>query len=217
MHKETVGDSLCLSQDDVSRVDSGTQEEFKELPKPTCSPVPAIASSMVEAEKEEAGIHKATAEDQVDGSTKLGDFLSLSQVVSRVDSHVREQFKELSKPTCSPTPVIASAMVEADKAEAGIEKASVEDPIDGLIKQIGALDTHPKVHKEVVGDSLSLSKDYVSRVNSCIQEEFKELLKPACSPTPAMASTTVGVQMAEAATLLNPATTHGKSEDGETS
>ncbi|XP_011004167.1 PREDICTED: uncharacterized protein LOC105110722 isoform X3 [Populus euphratica] len=196
MHKEAFGDSLCLSQDDVSRDDSGTQEEFKELPEPTCSPVPAMASSMVEAEKEEAGIHKATAEDQVDGSTKLGDFLSLSQDVSRVDSHVREQFKELSKPTCSPTPVIASTMVEAEKAEAGIEKASVEDPIDGLIKQSGALDIHS---------------------NCCIQEEFKELLKPACFPTPAMASTTVEVQMAEAATLLNPATTHGKSEDGETS
>ncbi|KAJ6407397.1 hypothetical protein OIU84_010821 [Salix udensis] len=209
MHKEAVGDSLSLSQDDVSSVDSGIQDEFKELPKPTCSPVPAMASSMVEADKAEAGIHKGSAEDEVDGSTKHGDFLTLSQDdVSRVDSHVREQFKELSKPTCSPTPAISSTLVEAEKAEAGIDKASVEDPIDGLIKKIGALDIHLKVHKEVAGDSLSLSKDDVSRDNSCIEEEFKDLLKPACSPTPAMA---------EAATLLNPATTHGKSKDGETS
>ncbi|KAJ6362255.1 hypothetical protein OIU78_002627 [Salix suchowensis] len=209
MHKEAVGDSLSLSHYDVSSVDSGIQDEFKELSKPTCSPVPATASSMLEADKAEAGIHKASAEDEVDGSTKHGDFLTLSQDdVSRVDSHVREQFKELSKPTCSPTPAISSTMVETEKAEAGIDKASVEDPIDGLIKKIGALDIHLKVHKEVAGDSLSLSKDDVSRDNSCIQEEFKDLLKPACSPTPAMA---------EAATLLNPATTHGKSKDGETS
>ncbi|KAF9680310.1 hypothetical protein SADUNF_Sadunf06G0107900 [Salix dunnii] len=214
MRKEAVGDSRSPSQDDVSRVDSGIYDEFKELPKPTCSPVPAMASSMVEADKAEAGIHKAFAEDEVDGSNNL--ILSQDDV-SRVDSHVREQFKELSKPTCSPTPAISSAMVEAEKAEAGTDKASVEDPIDGLIKQIGALDIHLKVHKEVVGDSLSLSKDGVSRVNSCIQEEFKELLKPACSPTPAMASAIVEAQMAEATTLLNPATTHGKSKDGETS
>ncbi|KAJ6382080.1 hypothetical protein OIU77_030685 [Salix suchowensis] len=179
MHKEAVGDSLSLSQDDVSSVDSGIQDEFKELSKPTCSPVPATALSMLEADKAEAGIHKASAEDEVDGSTKHGDFLTLSQDdVSRVDSHVREQFKELSKPTCSPTPAISSTMVETEKAEAGIDKASVEDPIDGLIKKIGALDIHLKVHKEVAGDSLSLSKDDVSRDNSCIQEEFKDLLKP---------------------------------------
>ncbi|CAK7342950.1 unnamed protein product [Dovyalis caffra] len=219
MHKEAIGDSLSCSQHDVSGVDSGNQEAFKELSKPTCSPVPAMASSMVEAE---SGIHRASV-DTADGLTKqigaqigaidfhlamhketVGDSPScFRHEVSRVDSGIQEEFKELPKPTCSPVPAMASIMVEA---EAIIHKASVEDPIDGLIKQIGALDIHADVHEEVVGDSLSLSQDDVSRGDSCIQEEFKELSKPSCS----MASTMVEAHMAEAVTLLHPATTHGK-------
>ncbi|KAG6744079.1 hypothetical protein POTOM_052788 [Populus tomentosa] len=233
MHKEGRGDSLSLSRHDVIRVDSGIQEECKELPNPACSPVPDIASSMVETEKAEAGLHKASAEDQVDGLTKqigafgihvkmhkeaVGDSLSFSQDdVGRVHSHIGEQFKELSNPTSSPYPAIASTMVEAEKAEAGIEKVSVKDLVDSLTKQIGTLDIHVDVHKELVSDSLSHSQDDASKVDFGIQEEYNELSKPACSATPARASTTVEAQMAEAAILLHPTPTNGKPKDGETS
>ncbi|KAG6745075.1 hypothetical protein NC652_036606 [Populus alba x Populus x berolinensis] len=233
MHKEGGGDSLSLSRHDVIRVDSGIQEECKELPNPACSPVPDIASSMVETEKAEAGLHKASSEDQVDGLTKqigafgihvkihkeaVGDSLSFSQDdVGRVHSHIGEQFKELSNPTSSPYPAIASTMVEAEKAEAGIEKVSVKDLVDSLTKQIGTLDIHVEVHKELVSDSLSHSQDDASKVDFGIQEEYNELSKPACSATPARASTTVEAQMAEAAILLHPTPTNGKPKDGETS
>ena len=233
MHKEGGGDSLSLSRHDVIRVDSGIQEECKELSNPACSPVPDIASSMVETGKAEAGLHKASAEDQVDGLTKqigafgihikmhkeaVGDSLSFSQDdVSRVHSHIGEQLKELSNPTSSPYPAIASTMVEAEKAEAGIEKVSVKDLVDSLTKQIGALDIHVDVHKELVSDSLSHSQDDASKVDFGIQEEYNELSKPACSATPARASTTVEAQMAEAAILLHQTTTNGKPKDGETS
>ena len=233
MHKEGGGDSLSLSRHDVIRVDSGIQEECKELPNPACSPVPDIASSMVETAKAEAGLHKASAEDQVDGLTKqigafgihvkmhkeaVGDSLSFSQdEVCRVHSHIGEQFKELSNPTSSPYPAIASTMVEAEKAEAGIEKVSVKDLVDSLTKQIGTLDIHVDVHKELVSDSLSHSQDDAGKVDFGIQEEYNELSKPACSATPARASTTVEAQMAEAAILLHPTTTNGKPKDGETS
>ncbi|XP_011006937.1 PREDICTED: uncharacterized protein LOC105112790 isoform X2 [Populus euphratica] len=233
MHKETVGDSLALSRHDVIRVDSGIQEECKELPNPACSPIPDIASSMVETEKAEAGLHKASPEDQVDGLTKqigafgihvkmheeaVGDSLSFSRDdVGRVHSHIGEQFKALSNPTSSPCPAIASTMVEAEKAEAGIEKVSVEDLVDSLTKQIGALDIHVDVHKELVCDSLSHSQDDASKVDFGIQEEYNELSKPACSATPARASTTVEAKMTEAAILLHPTTTNGKPKVGETS
>ncbi|KAJ6968522.1 hypothetical protein NC653_036486 [Populus alba x Populus x berolinensis] len=233
MHKEGGGDSLSLSRHDVIRVDSGIQEECKELPNPACSPVPDIASSLVETEKAEAGLHKASSEDQVDGLTKqigafgihvkmhkeaVGDSLSFSQDdVGRVHSHIGEQFKELSNPTSSPYPAIASTMVEAEKAEAGIEKVSVKDLVDSLTKQIGTLDIHVDVHKELVSDSLSHSQEDASKVDFGIQEEYNELSKPACSATPARASTTVEAQMAEAAILLHPTPTNGKPKDGETS
>jgi hypothetical protein len=234
MHKEGGGDSLSLSRHDVIRVDSGIQEECKELSNPACSPVPDIASSMVETGKAEAGLHKASAEDQVDGLTKqigafgihvkmhkeaVGDSLSFSQDdVGRVHSHIGEQFKELSNPTSSPYPAIASTMVEAEKAEAGIEKVSVKDLVDSLTKQIGALVIHVDVHKKLVSDSLSHSQDDARNVDFGIQEEYNELSKPACSATPARAaSTTVEAQMAEAAILLHPTITNGKPKDGETS
>ncbi|KAF9665002.1 hypothetical protein SADUNF_Sadunf16G0076900 [Salix dunnii] len=229
MKKEGGGVTFSLSQHDAIRVDSGILEQCKELSKPACSPVPDIASSMVETEKAEAGLHKASAEDQVDGFTKEiepfdihvqmhnhADSLSFSHDVGRVHSHIGEQFKEVSNRTSSLYPAIASTMVEAEKAEAGIEKVSVDGLVDSLTKKIGALDIHV-MHKELASDSLYHSQDDVNKVDFGTQEEYKELSNHACSATPARASTMVEAQMAKAVTSLHPTTTNGKPKDGETS
>ncbi|KAJ6425497.1 hypothetical protein OIU84_026137 [Salix udensis] len=201
MHKETVGDSLLLSKDDVSRADSGNLEESMK----------AMASTIVEAE---AGIEKDFVEDQVDFLTKQvravdfhldmnkeggGDSLSLSQHDAiRVDSGILEQCKELSKPTCSPVPDIASSMVETEKAEAGLYIASAEDQVDGFTKELGPCGIHVEMHKDMVGDSLSFSQDDVGRVHSHIGEQFKEVSNLTSSLYPAIASTMVETEKAEA-------------------
>uniref|UniRef100_A0A6N2N808 Uncharacterized protein n=1 Tax=Salix viminalis TaxID=40686 RepID=A0A6N2N808_SALVM len=201
MHKETVGDSLLLSKDDVSRADSGILEESMK----------AMASTIVEAE---AGIEKDFVEDQVDFLTKQvravdfhldmnkeggGDSLSLSlHDAIRVDSGILEQCKELSKPTCSPVPDIASSMVETENAEAGLYIASAEDQVDGFTKEIGPYGIHVEMHKDVVGDSLSFSQDDVGRVHSHIGEQFKEVSNRTSSLYPAIASTMVEAEKAEA-------------------